>query len=142
MNRKTYRVPGFPDLGLITVPDHRGNAPAINDSTVDAVDGANALAFATKMVNEGMPIKEAKKSLEKAFGGADIAHDAIAAATGQRPTKKALDAGKIHQYRPFNSQESLFHLSAGEDAQRCLFCGEPFSIVASKCPRCHREYHG
>ena len=136
MKKKTYGVPGFPDLRLFTLPDHRRNAPAINDSTVSAEDGAHALEIANNMRNQGMSLREVKKSLDKAFGGPEAAHDALAMATGQRPMKTALYAGKIHRFRPFDAQEKLFHLSAGEDAQRCLSCGEPFSVVAMRCPRC------
>jgi hypothetical protein len=124
-----YPIPG---IKLEPVQDNRH---ALNDSEPAAEDGCAALAYCTKLRNQGHPLKAAWEMTKKRFGeGESII--GISRAMGQDPFRRAVKAGKVYAIPAIGPDERVLHEKAGEDAQTCLRCGEHFSLLAIKCPRC------
>ncbi len=124
-----YPIPG---IKLQPVQDKRH---ALNDSEPAAEDGCAALEYCTKLRNQGPPLKAAWEMTKKRYGEFESVIG-ISRAVGQDPFRRAVKAGKVYSVQGIGPEERKSHEKAGEEGQACLRCGEHFSLLAIKCPRC------
>lgn len=119
---------------------------AFNDSVPEARDGTRIIREAKDLMRLGLTLKQAGERLAQKYGKLECVL-AVSRAVGlddlaghvSDPMKSPLDARDLVVFAPIPPEVRSLHQKAGRDAQVCLGCGEPFSILVLKCPRCGRS---